>query len=134
MRHAAERSALALIVAFVSLTSTAAEPHNRVDVLGCRAVEGESSISLMAVDQNGRPAESLYVDALSKKHSREQSVRTDADGRGKIWVGREWSYELQAYGADYSIVASKPIRVPLGCELQVRIRVVRPAVRPRVIL
>jgi hypothetical protein len=112
------------------------EPRAKVAItkLECRKVDAESSIRIDAFDQNGKPAEGLWVDATTKEHGREHSVQIDGTGVGKLWVGRDRAYVVHAYGYPFQAdVKLRGIRVPLNCELQVRVTVFRPAQPPDII-
>ena len=92
----------------------------------CRNVERESSIKIAAFDLTGTPAEGLWIDAISKAYGREQSLQVDSGGLGKLWVARDRTYEIHAYGREFSgYLRLRGVRVPLNCELQVRVTVVR---------
>jgi len=101
--------------------------------LNCRRVEAESSIRITALDQGGKPAEGLWIDVKSKKFGREQSIQIDASGEGKLWVGRDRSYEIQAYGHPYGYLTLGGVQVSLSCELQIRVVVCRSPESPGII-
>jgi hypothetical protein len=118
--------ALALGLAPVAVHT--AEPRSKpgIEKLECRSAKGESSIRITAFDLAGEPAEGLWIDALSNEHGREQSLQVDAGGVGKLWVGRDRAYEIYAYGPQFEgYLRLREVRVPLGCELQVRVTVLR---------
>jgi hypothetical protein len=113
----------ALALSAVIAAPAAPEPRcGVIKKLDCRPVEDESSIKVTAVDQAGEPADGLWIDALTTDFGREQSAQVDQTGHAKLWVGRTRSYEVQAYGRSYAgQLRLRGVRVPLGCELQVRI-------------
>jgi hypothetical protein len=97
-----------------------------IQKLECRSVEQESSIRVAALDMAGKPAEGLWIDAISKAYGREQSQQVDAGGVVKLWVARDRTYEVRAYGPEFAgYLRLRDVRVPLNCELQVRVTVLR---------
>ena len=102
--------------------------------LECRSVNGESSIRISAHDLAGKPAEGLWIDAISKAYGREQSIQIDGTGVGKVWVARDRTYEVHAYGPAFDgYFRLRDIRVQLGCELQVRVTAI-PSTGERIII
>ena len=105
-----------------------------IEKMECRKAEGESSIRIAAFDVMGKPAEGLWVAAISKAYGQEQSLRIDGSGVGKLWVGRDRTCEIHAYGFDFDgYLKLRGVRVPLGCELEVRVTALRTTGGPIVI-
>jgi hypothetical protein len=57
----------------------------------------------------------------------EQATELDDEGQGKLWLGRDRDYEIEAFGG--VLFDGRPfltgVRVPLGCELEISIVVFR---------
>jgi hypothetical protein len=125
-----------LSLAATGIADQSGEPRRTpgIEKLECRKVEWESSVRIRALDLAGQPAENLWVDAISKAHGKEQTLQIDGTGVGKLWVVRDRPYETHAHGLGfdgYRILHG--VRVPLGCELQVRVTVLRTTGGPIII-
>jgi hypothetical protein len=118
----------ALVLGSQALLGQSGESQSKPGIrkLECRKVEAEASIRIAAFDLAGRPAEGLWVDAVSKAYGREQTVQVNPDGVAKLWVRRDRPYEISAYGCQFASDLVLPeVRVPLDCELQVHVTVER---------